>query len=68
VERISRPAAEFVGCTRDELALVRNATEANSYIANGLDMKPGDEVLMTDEEHPGGEQPWNCGEALWDCG
>jgi selenocysteine lyase/cysteine desulfurase len=53
------PLAEFVGCTRDEFALVRNATEANSYIANGLDMKPGDEVLMTDQEHPGGEQPWN---------
>jgi len=53
------PLAEFIGCTRDELALVRNATEANSYIANGLDMKPGDEVLMTDQEHPGGEQPWN---------
>lgn len=53
------PLAEFVGCTRDELALVRNATEANSYIANGLDMKAGDEVLMTDQEHPGGEQPFN---------
>lgn len=53
------PLAEFVGCTRDEIALVRNATEANSYIANGLDLKPGDEVLMTDQEHPGGEQPWN---------
>ena len=52
------PLAEFVGCTRDEIALVRNATEANSYIANGIDMKPGDEVLMTDQEHPGGEQPW----------
>ena len=51
------PLAEFVGCTRDEIALVRNATEANSYIANGIDMKPGDEVLMTDQEHPGGEQP-----------
>ena len=52
------PLASFVGCTRDEIALVRNATEANSYIANGIDMKPGDEVLMTDQEHPGGEQPW----------
>jgi selenocysteine lyase/cysteine desulfurase len=52
------PLAAFVGCTRDEIALVRNATEANSYIANGLDMKPGDEVLMTDQEHPGGELPW----------
>jgi len=53
------PLAAFVGCTRDELALVRNATEANSFVANGLDLKPGDEVLMTDQEHPGGEDPWN---------
>jgi isopenicillin-N epimerase len=53
------PLAAFAGCSRDELALVRNATEANSYIANGIDMKPGDEVLMTDQEHPGGEHPWD---------
>jgi selenocysteine lyase/cysteine desulfurase len=52
------PLAAFVGATRDEIALVRNATEANNYIANGLDMKAGDEVLMSDQEHPGGEQPW----------
>jgi len=52
------PLAAFVGCNRDEIALLRNATEANSYIANGIEMKPGDEVLMTDQEHPGGEQPW----------
>ena len=53
------PLAAFVGCKRDEIALLRNATEANSYIANGIDMKPGDEVLMTDQEHPGGEHAWD---------
>jgi selenocysteine lyase/cysteine desulfurase len=53
------PLAAFVGCTRDEIALVRNATEANSYIANGVDLKAGDEILMTDQEHPGGEHPWD---------
>lgn len=53
------PLAEFIGCTRDELALLRNATEANSYIANGVDMKAGDEVLMSDQEHPGGQHPWD---------
>ena len=52
------PLAAFVGATRDEIALVRNATEANNYIANGLEMKTGDEILMSDQEHPGGEQPW----------
>ena len=53
------PLAKFIGCSRDELALVRNATEANSYIASGIDLKAGDEVLISDQEHPGGEQPWN---------
>ncbi len=53
------PLAAFVGCNRDEIALLRNATEANSYIANGIDLKPGDEVLITDQEHPGGEHPWD---------
>jgi len=52
------PLAAFIGCERDELALVRNATEANSYISNGFDMKPGEEVLMTDQEHEGGENGW----------
>lgn len=50
--------AAFLNVTRDELALVRNATEANNVIANGIDMKPGEEVLMTDQEHPGGYCPW----------
>jgi len=52
------PLANFVGCDRNEIALLRNATEANSYISNGVDLKSGDEVLMTDQEHPGGENPW----------
>ncbi len=48
----------FIGCKRDELALVRNATEANNVVCNGLDMKPGDEALLTDQEHPGGRCGW----------
>ncbi len=52
------PLAAFVGATREEIALVRNATEANNYIANGIDMKPGDEVLTTDQEHGSGYSPW----------
>jgi isopenicillin-N epimerase len=52
------PLAAFVGCGREEIAMVRNATEANNYIANGIDMKPGDEVLTTDQEHGSGYSPW----------
>ncbi|MDA2913244.1 aminotransferase class V-fold PLP-dependent enzyme [Acidobacteriia bacterium AH_259_A11_L15] len=53
-----RPMAEFIGAELDELALVRNATEGLNYVANGLDLKPGDEVLTTDQEHPSGLEPW----------
>ncbi len=50
--------AAFIGCHRDELALVRNATEANNVVCNGLDMQPGEEALLTDQEHPGGRCCW----------
>jgi isopenicillin-N epimerase len=50
--------AGFLHCRRDELALVRNATEGNNVVCNGLDMKAGEEVLLTDQEHPGGRNCW----------
>ena len=53
-----KPFADLVGARVDQMAIVRNATEANSFIGNGFDMKPGDEVLMSDEEHGSGIAPW----------
>jgi selenocysteine lyase/cysteine desulfurase len=50
--------AEFLGCRKDELALTHNCTEAMSFIASGLDLKAGDEVLMTNQEHGGGSCCW----------
>lgn len=50
--------ASFLHCRRDELALVRNATEGNNVVCNGLDMKAGEEALLTDQEHPGGRCCW----------
>ncbi|HEU5402462.1 MAG TPA: aminotransferase class V-fold PLP-dependent enzyme, partial [Terriglobales bacterium] len=57
-DQYRQPLADFVGVSKDEIAIVRNATEANAIMANGLDLKPGDEVLMSDQEHPSGEGPW----------
>lgn len=53
-----REMAEFVGCEPEELAFTHNCTEAMNYIANGLELKAGDEVLITDQEHPSGREPW----------
>jgi selenocysteine lyase/cysteine desulfurase len=57
-ENYRAPVAKFIGATLDEIALVRNATEGLNYVANGLDLRPGDEVIYTDEEHGGGKSPW----------
>lgn len=48
----------FLGCTKDSLAITHCATESMSMIAAGLDLKAGDEILMTNEEHPSGIAPW----------
>jgi isopenicillin-N epimerase len=58
--------AAYLHCSRDELALVRNATEANNVICNGLDLAAGDEVLLTDQEHPGGRCCWEQKAARYD--
>ena len=54
-----RPAvARLLGADTDEIALTRGASESLYLIANGLDLAPGDEVLMTSQEHPAGLTPW----------
>jgi selenocysteine lyase/cysteine desulfurase len=50
--------AAFVGADPTEIAFTRNATEGMNIIARGLPLKPGDEILMTTHEHPGGAMPW----------
>jgi len=51
-------AARLINCDLKEIALTENATAGMNYIANGLDLQPGDEILGTDQEHPGGESGW----------
>jgi selenocysteine lyase/cysteine desulfurase len=58
IRQLRDALAAFLHCQRDELALVRNATEANNVVCNGLDLKARDEVLLTDQEHPGGRCCW----------
>jgi isopenicillin-N epimerase len=50
--------SKYLGCKKDELALMHNATEAITTVASGLDLKAGDEVLMTNLEHTSGKAGW----------
>lgn len=58
VEASRKTAARFLGADEREMALTRNATQGLSVIANGIRMEPGDEMLMTTDEHIAGIQPW----------
>lgn len=57
-ETVREKVAGFVGADPLEIAFTRNATEGMNFIARGIDLQPGDEILMTTHEHPGGAVPW----------
>jgi len=58
-EEVRTKLAGFIGASPDEVAITRNTTEGMNFVANGLGMEAGDEVLLSNMEHPGGTHPWN---------
>jgi len=55
----SRPRlARFLNCSEDEIALTHNVTEGINIIAQGIRLRKGDEVILTDHEHLGNAIPW----------
>lgn len=61
-EEVRQKIAEFIHADPEEVAITRNTTEGLNFIANGLDLKEGDEVILSTMEHPGGTHPWNLKE------
>lgn len=47
-------AGAFINAPADEIAFTQNATMGMSFIANGLELAAGDEVISTNQEHSGG--------------
>jgi selenocysteine lyase/cysteine desulfurase len=52
VEGVRRRLAAHFGCDPEEMAITRNASEALEICIFGLDLKPGDEVLTTNQDYP----------------
>lgn len=50
--------ANFVGASEDEICLTHNVTEGINIICWGLNLKKGDEVIITNHEHVGNALPW----------
>lgn len=58
MEGVRARAATFIGCKTDELVLTNCTTEGMNWVAQGLAFSPGERVLTTDQEHPGGRVCW----------
>ena len=52
IESVRRRLATSFGCDPEEMAITRNASEALETCILGLDLKPGDEVLTTNQDYP----------------
>jgi L-cysteine/cystine lyase len=49
--------ASLVGAEPERIALTHSTTGAVNLFLGGLDLQPGDEVVTTDAEHPGLDEP-----------
>jgi selenocysteine lyase/cysteine desulfurase len=58
VEETRASAAHMIGATADEIALMPNTTSGISLIAEGIDWRPGENVVTLADEFPSNAYPW----------
>jgi selenocysteine lyase/cysteine desulfurase len=52
IESVRRGLARSFGCDAEEIAITRNASEGLEICQLGLTLKPGDEILTTNQDYP----------------
>ena len=50
--------ATFLRVSPEEIVITRNTSESNNLVSSGLDLKPGDEVLLFSDNHPSNDVAW----------
>jgi selenocysteine lyase/cysteine desulfurase len=58
LEESRKKVAEHIGVSPEEIALVRNTSEANNTINAGYPLKAGDEIVLFDQNHPCNNVAW----------
>jgi len=56
--KTNKVIADYFGAQADEICLTHNVTEGINIIAQGLPLKAGDEVIVSNQEHVGNALPW----------
>jgi len=50
--------AQALRVTPEEIVITRNTSESNNLVSSGIDLKAGDEVLLTADNHPSNHAAW----------
>jgi cysteine desulfurase/selenocysteine lyase len=58
VVEIRKSCAQLIGAGPDEIAFVKSTSHGISIVAQGLDWRPGDNVLIYEKEFPSNIYPW----------
>jgi len=58
MEKSRESMSQFVGCDEEELVFFQNPTTAVTNVIYNLDLKPGDEVLMSNHEYGALVRAW----------
>ena len=58
VDGMRSSASRLIGAQPDQIAVTKNTSEALSFLAQGLDWKPGDVIVAARDDFPADYLPW----------
>lgn len=62
--RVRAAVGELIAASSDDIGLAENISVAINWIAQGIDFRSGDEVIVGLDEHPANRYPWRALEAM----
>jgi isopenicillin-N epimerase len=57
-ESLRKKAAGMLRVSADEIAVTRNTSEGSNLVVQGIDLRAGDEVIVTSHNHPSNLDAW----------
>jgi cysteine desulfurase/selenocysteine lyase len=55
---VRRRLSGLLGAEPEELSLIHNTAEGLTFISHGLELEPGDRILLLENEYPSNVYPW----------
>lgn len=50
--------SSLLNAEKEELAIIHNTSEGMNFISHGIELKPGDKIILMENEYPSNVYPW----------